>query len=302
MDDFASTTLYNLIASQLQKLGMDTQPLTRFEGKTQRAEKAGLLSAAIDSLGASPIVQIGQGIVSIQSDPTLAVLTRANSPQELLQRWQRLERYYHGKHRVRVLGQSSDSLVLEHYSTQKSKPSVGEDLVIAGLLAALLQCVGCQALTLEIGKCRERFIENDSMIQVESMPDDTAIWYVKWKAFESQQQLTSVASKKTSMAQQVSVMISDDLGRNWRLGTAAKMLGTSTRSLQRSLAQEDETFQRLLRTVRVQHSAVLITAGNHKLAETGYACGFSDQAHFSRDFKLRFNMSPTQFADIARSS
>jgi len=98
------------------------------------------------------------------------------------------------------------------------------------------------------------------------------------------------------------MLIADDLGRNWRLGIAAKMLGTSTRSLQRSLAQEGDTFQRLLRTVRVERSAALISAGNYKLAEAGYACGFSDQAHFSRDFKLRFNMSPTQFAEIARSS
>lgn len=101
-----------------------------------------------------------------------------------------------------------------------------------------------------------------------------------------------------TVADRLSEIIGNDLGRNWRLNTAARSLETSGRSLQRSLAREGTSFQEILRTVRVEHSAALISSRGFKLAEAGYACGFSDQAHFSREFKQRFNMSPSTFVEM----
>lgn len=302
MEDFASTALYNLIAFQLQKFGMSAEPSKRFEGKMERTEKADLLAFAIESHGASSVVQIGQGIRSIKSEPTLAVLFKADSPQELLDRWQRLERYYHGRHRVRVLDQSSNSVTIEHYSTKNSAPSTGEDLVIAGLLAALLQRIGCKALTLKIGDSQECIIKDDNITLVEPTPHNSAVWYLTWQRYEPPPPLIQQAPSNHSTAQKLSTLIRDDIGRSWRLSAAAKKLGKSTRSLQRSLAQGGNTFQRLLRTVRAEHAAALIVTHNYKLSEAGYACGYSDQAHFSREFRLRFNMSPTQFAEFTSAT
>jgi len=299
MDDFASTSLYNLIASQLQQMGFAANPSQRFEGKIERAQKAGLLSEALSSLGPTPIVKIGQGIRGVDSDATLQVLSAAMSPADLLERWQRLERYYHGKHRVRILIQTANSVSLEHYSRVSRTPSTGEDLVIAGLLAALLQRVGCSGLSLSVGKKPISFIDDDRFFAVQELPDETALWTFKWRVFKTLPALVPPRTVSTSLAEQVSSLIAQDLGRQWRLEAVAHALGRSSRTLQRSLKLEGTSFQRVLRTTRVEESGVLLSTGRLSLSETGYACGFSDQAHFSREFKLRFNLSPRQFAEIA---
>ena len=298
MDDFASTALYNLIASRLQKLGMDIRPSRRFDGKIDRYEKADLLGDALASLGASAIVGIGQEIHCTGSNPTLEVLTRAVTPDDLLERWLRLERYYHGKHRIRILGIDQSSMLLEHYSTGGGQPSAGEDLVIAGLLAALLQQIGCRGLSLDIGEPAVRFIKNDVFTNCRQTPSNTSICSIRWRSFAPGNPGAGVHSGSGTVADRLSEIIRNDLGRNWRLDTAARSLETSGRSLQRSLAREGTSFQEILRTVRVEHSAALISSRGFKLAEAGYACGFSDQAHFSREFKQRFNMSPSTYVEM----
>ena len=298
MDDFASTALYNLIASRLQTLGMDIRPTRRFDGKIDRSEKADLLGDALASLGASAIVGIGQEIHSMGSNPTLEVLTRSISPGDLLERWLRLERYYHGKHRIRILEMGQSAILLEHYSTGGGQPSAGEDLVIAGLLAALLQQIGCRGLSLDIGEPAARFIRNDVFTTCRQTPSNTSNCSIRWRSFALRNLGANLHSGSGTVADRLSEIIGDDLGRNWRLDTAARYLETSARSLQRSLAREGTSFQKVLRTVRVEHSAALISSYGFKLAEAGYACGFSDQAHFSREFKQRFNMSPSKFAEM----
>ncbi|MEM1432834.1 MAG: helix-turn-helix transcriptional regulator [Pseudomonadota bacterium] len=302
MDDFASTALYDLIASRLEQVGMPVRPSMRFEGKTERSAKARLLGDALATLGAAAVIAVGEGIRCVEADPTVAVLRRADSSAELLSRWQRLERYYHGKHRVRILAQGERSMILEHYSTRGASPSAGEDLVVAGLLAALLKAIGCRGLTLAIGPAETRFIDADVATGIAEAPAETSTWYFSWQAFEQAPPAADRQRRGTSTAERLSLLIGNDLGRSWRRAGAAAAFGTSPRSLQRVLAREGTTFQQVLRTVRAEQSAVLLSGQRCKLAEAGYACGFADQAHFSRDFKLRFNMSPAKFAEIAAAS
>ncbi len=302
MDDFASTALYNLIAAQLRRAGLNVAASRRFEGKTDATQKADLLTHALKALGPSVVVGIGQGIRTAGADPTLAVLLDADAPDELLARWQRLERYYHGKHRVRLVSTASNAVTLEHYSTRSAQPSAGEDLVIAGLLAALLQSIGCRELALAIGTPPTAFMARDRLLTVSEVPQATAVWQFSWRCFRKRRHELCVPERAGSVSEALRVLLGSDLGRNWRVSDAAGMFGMSRRSLQRSLAREGASFQQLLRIVRAERSAELIGAGGCKLAEAGYACGFADQAHFSRDFKLRFNMSPSQFAELAASS
>ena len=111
-----------------------------------------------------------------------------------------------------------------------------------------------------------------------------------------------IPDQSPSIVERVSALLSSDPGRSWRVAVAARELAISTRSLQRQLAAERSNFQSILRVTRAEAAAALILEQKNldgfPLAAVGYASGFSDQAHFSREFKLRFNMSPTDYRAI----
>lgn len=46
---------------------------------------------------------------------------------------------------------------------------------------------------------------------------------------------------------------------------------------------------------RLEYSAVLLRAGDMNISQIMFECGFEDLSHFSRAFKDRFGLSPTQF-------
>ncbi|MEM7220602.1 MAG: helix-turn-helix transcriptional regulator [Pseudomonadota bacterium] len=302
MDDFASTALYNLIAARLRRAGMPAATQQRFAGKLERTHKSDLLNAALEELGPAAIVDIGQGLRDVHSDPTLNVLLAADTPGELLARWQRMERYYHGKHRVRVIASDASQLKLEHYATGPGAPTAGEDLVIAGVLAAALQLIGCRSLSLAIGDAGHALMAADRVVPTASLPPDTASWKLTWRTFERQRPPTALAAAASTLGERIRTLLRSDIGRGWRLADVAQQLNISRRSLQRALAGEGQSFQQLLRAVRAEFSAELLSAGEMGLAAAGYASGFADQAHFSRDFKLRYNMPPSAFVDLAQAS
>ena len=293
MDDFASTALYNLIAVELKRQGFDARTNMQFAGKTDRREKARLLDAAKAALGPSALLRIGTGISRSPFNASLAVLLSAVDAEDFVNRWQRLETYYHGRHRVRTIESSIAAVTLEHYAISGGGPSESEDLVIAGLLAAMLQRIGAQGLGLFLGEAQ---VIVDGEIP-SSLPDysKTSVWRYQWTGFESENRQDSAPATDQSVVERVLSLLRSDLGRAWKLATVAKAMALSPRSLQRHLAVSGASFQSLLRSARADGAAAMLLSGRAGLAEVGYATGFSDQAHFSRDFKLRFNMAPSAY-------
>ena len=79
------------------------------------------------------------------------------------------------------------------------------------------------------------------------------------------------------------------------MGVCAAALILSARSLQRHLAAHDSGFGVLLRQVRLARSARLLAETPQSPAQIGYVCGFSDQAHFTREFKRHSAVTPLRF-------
>ena len=76
----------------------------------------------------------------------------------------------------------------------------------------------------------------------------------------------------------------------------ADTMAMSNSQLSRKLrALIDQSPAQLIRNLRMQRAAALITAGSGRIADTCYAVGFSDQAHFSRTFKRHFGMTPIDY-------
>lgn len=296
MDDFASTALFNLIASELNNQGFNIKPNQQFSGKTDRQTKATVLHAALIELGPAAILKIGRGLYGVHTNLMANVLMSAATVPDLVQRWQRLEVYFHGNHRIRVTSSSAFNITLQHYALKGDGPSAGEDLVIAGVFAALFQYIGVTGLCLRIAD--DTLISEDNIIAGTNCPASTENWEYSWKNF-NQKEKTSIEQNATSTpAQQVSEILVADIGRNWKLNTMAEVMSVSARTLQRRLAASGTNFQSLLRTTRADCAAGMLMKNQFSLSEIGYACGYSDQAHFSRDFKQRFNLSPSDYQNL----
>ncbi|GAB4329683.1 MAG: hypothetical protein Kow0037_04830 [Calditrichia bacterium] len=76
----------------------------------------------------------------------------------------------------------------------------------------------------------------------------------------------------------------------------AKIVGMSISQLNRKLhALVDQPAGQLLRSLRLQRAADLLTQNAATVAEITYQVGFTDQANFSRAFKKQFGKAPGEF-------
>ncbi|HEU4880742.1 MAG TPA: helix-turn-helix transcriptional regulator, partial [Longimicrobium sp.] len=73
----------------------------------------------------------------------------------------------------------------------------------------------------------------------------------------------------------------------------AREAGVNTSYLARRFRQVyGTTLGKYLRRVRLENAAAELAAGDPRLAEVALRAGFSDQAHFTREFKRAFGMPP----------
>lgn len=298
MKDFASAALYGLMARELERQGIGIEAIRvalQEKALTRNALvplqlKRALLAAVYRRHGAAPLLAVGAGIERMGFEPALHVLARADSPLELIRRWQRLERFVHSRHRVEIVEQDLLAITLRHVSLVAGEPPLpAEDYLIAGLLRALLESIGCENITLRIG-------------------GDSALWRMQWLRHVPRSMGVPVAlsasttntapillEAATPEVARVVDLVAGDTARAWRVVEVAAAIRTSPRSLQRRLAGSSVTFKQLVRAVRMREACRLLTDTDFSPSEIGYWCGYSDQAHFSREFKRRTNASPITF-------
>jgi AraC-like DNA-binding protein len=86
-----------------------------------------------------------------------------------------------------------------------------------------------------------------------------------------------------------------DVARQWKVGELARETGLSTRSLQRRLGGAQLSLTRLVRLVRIHEACRLLKNTDAPLTTIGFCAGFSDSAHFSRDFRASTGMTPSDY-------
>ena len=92
--------------------------------------------------------------------------------------------------------------------------------------------------------------------------------------------------------------ISDHLGQSTlNMGQIAAALNMSVRRLQQIAADEGISLMDWLWDRRMQRARSMLTSPAYRplgIAAVAYSCGFADQAYFSRRFKQRFGLSPSE--------
>ena len=88
---------------------------------------------------------------------------------------------------------------------------------------------------------------------------------------------------------------------NLSLEEFARLCGRSLSSFKRDFADYyTESPGRWLLTKRLERAAAMLKDDSLNIAEVAYQCGFKDNSHFGRSFKLKFGKTPVEFrAELA---
>jgi AraC-like DNA-binding protein len=83
----------------------------------------------------------------------------------------------------------------------------------------------------------------------------------------------------------------------WNAASAATALNVSEATLRRRLSRDGYSMSGLLLEVRLCQAMTLLQATDDYVGQIALDCGFANHAHFSRMFKGRFGITPSQLRD-----
>lgn len=296
MKDFAAAAMMRLIQLGLKRQGL-TPPATDAPSAAHVAlrEKRTLARTLLETHGPAVLLRIGEAVRDAPEEPAMVALGLARDPADLISRWQRLERFVHSRHRTQVLEQDATRLVLRHVALKPHPPpQPAEDLLVFGLLIALIDYVGADDVRARLAGDTAWRLRQGSWTDV-AFPNDVSCWELAWTPARQPAATPASPAAGADWATAARERIAADPGRGWALGDLADSFGVSARSLQRRLGEERTSFSRLLSEARLAAASTLLGTSDRSAAEIGYACGFSDQAHFTRAFKRHTALTPSTF-------
>jgi AraC-like DNA-binding protein len=293
----------------MRRLGLPSPARQWLEQATVPLDaKQQLVMQVMSQRGADTLVQLGQGVHDLQQDSLMPMLIHPGEPGRMLAAWLRLERYLHSKHRIVQTLLHPNSVAHQHISIREgTAPTAAEDLVVLGVLIALLERTGCLDVQAELSNGLAIWPMNSSMVEQEAlrnalMQRATHSWNLHWSAVQAlpslqQNQVQAVGTNALSLSERLKQLGSLAQGTALSLEEAAQQLGQSPRSLQRHLRLEGVRYVDVVATARAQRASQMLSHALPSLAEIGFACGYTDQAHFCRDFKRRVGMSPLRYRE-----
>lgn len=264
-------------------------------------EKRALVQRILHRHGPGLLLSVGQHLHLADETPALTVLLTSPNPRVLAEKFMRLEGYHHSAHRTAIRTGPGGWECTR--SSKGSPPGEGENCLIAGLLLGLLMAIGLAECRLEIGG--RSFAP--SALEGATLPPGAATEFFRigWtpRAETAGQGAPAGAEAQGGrVSDRLAALFAGDLGRSWKIADAARLLALSQRSLQRQLQDERRSYSGVLRRARMQAATLALVTTDTSLAEIGYCCGYADQAHFQRDFRLTANTTPRRFRRLNAES
>jgi len=318
MRDFAKASLIDVVVLYLKQnnpglLLADLDQVDALRNAHAPTDvKRDILETVRRNCGLKALLEIGQGIDSITYDPIWQAALRSETPQVLFDKWRRIETFTHSQNRVKISHISQNGANFQRYTMKGGKPGEAENLFVCGLVIALLQRIGCRGLWCDIaqrnGGAARVFSAGEFTTPFTNADLQSSDWTMGWQDFSptanghyADNQLLTVnlpPIDNPALLTQVKSVISQlnrDIARRWNVSELARASGLSTRSLQRHLSDAGLSFSRLVRLVRIHEACRLLRTGETPLTVIGFCAGFSDSAHFSRDFRASVGMTPTEY-------
>lgn len=308
-DEFASAAMMRVLIQGLKELRLP--PLTEVS-RTQSNQatvdldlKLALVQHALKHGGVDCLIHLGCGVHQHENEPTHRAIVGAKDPIELVVRWQRLERYIHSRHRLRIEAQGEGRMEITHNGiTAGISPTLYESLVVFGVIASLLQAQGVGNLEIYTNDLKVFPVAPRDALMTLPAIDPLRSWRLTWVA--SAKSLTRVSTVNLTnnyfvgsdwpqWQRQLASRILERLIDVPTVSDAASHLNVSKRTLQRDLKQRGMSFSELVGDCRSRVAAMHLMESSLPLAEIGFLCGYSDQSHFTRDFGKRVGITPEKY-------
>jgi AraC-like DNA-binding protein len=303
--DFASAAMLRVLTQGLRELGLPVPaPMPAPAGATVGLDaKRALVRHAVACGGFGCLALLGRGLHRFTQEPSHRALTTARDARDLFERWTRLERYVHSRHRVQVVEFGTGRVRLRHVSLHRqAPPQPAEGLVVLGLLVALLQACGHGGVSAWVGAARVYPACEPDALDAAVRNGDAQEWQIVWTAHARPPLADAVAPAGLAPDEAWPAGVKalfDRLvaGLPAAPGVAglARELGRAPRSLQRELQLQGTGLRSLLAEARYRSAGWWLLHTNVALAEIGFLCGFADQSHFTREFRSRSGMTPADY-------
>jgi AraC-like DNA-binding protein len=267
-------------------------------------QKRLILQAAVQQGGYACLPLLGRGLHQYSMDPTHLALTNGQSAHSCFVRWQRLERYIHSRHQVDILEMTPSSVAAVHRQRSGDiAPLAVEDLVVCGVLSALLEANNLSDVRTCVAGVELYPDPNPKEVESLVRQGHTATWRFSWRtsvgALISQDRVASWRELApplwSTFASDVGAKVVETLPEYPSVAELAAQLGRAPRTFQRDLASEGLSYSVLLAEVRFRMAGWYLINTAYPIAEIGFICGFSDQAHFTRDYGRRVGLTPAKY-------
>ncbi|QDY80331.1 helix-turn-helix transcriptional regulator [Streptomyces qinzhouensis] len=296
MEEYASARLLELVQRGLAAENIHVVAPVSGGALLPLAAKRAFLAVVVRDHGLLPLMRVGTTLSTAASDPAIAALLSANGPHDLFERWRRLERFTHSRHRVVIRQRGARHIVAEHAGPPGEPPDAAEDALVLGVLTALLSLCGARDVTVTAGGGAPVTVFSDGAFTAPPPGPGSGRWRFAWSRTEPRPRGRAADSGRDEVTRTRRLLAADPAHR-WTLGELAAELGVPVRTLQRRLAGAGG-FSGLLGTVRAETAAGLLMDGEHSVGVIGFACGYADQPHFTRHFKLRTAMTPAVYRSV----
>jgi AraC-like DNA-binding protein len=307
-DDFASALALAMMRRSLARQSIDA-PVRAAPaagpGRTVRlSEKQALLDAVLRTHGPEAILRVADVVPDFAAHPVAGLFAGCRTPREVVASWLAIERYFHSRHRTRVVEAAEGGIVMEHYDLRGLPISDAENLAVAGMVLGILRWRGAHDATLA-------FDGADGAGGPAVPTGRTHRFRLSWAGFvppasasafpEGAVPAVDVAGRAL-VDPAVARLFAEQLAAPHARRPAAEIArarGLSLRTFQRRLAETGWTLGDIVASARVHCATRLLAATDTPLALVGLLAGYCDQPHFQRAFRAAVGPTPAEYRRLA---
>lgn len=305
MEEFASAAMIRLIRAGLmaQNLSLPTLPPAT-GAHVPLSSKREIARWLMAEHGPLSILRIADAVWTMPVEPILRALIMPHDLADLLDRWGRLERFNHSRHRVLAVHEAPGRLRLRHVQISGNEtPDPAETLAVIGLLTVIMERIAPRSFAMRPAEAETPWRADGRWQDAIRLPDMLEFLITFEPGAAAAPPAAGPGRTDGALADRLHALVLADTIRKWTIGDLAAACRTSRRSLQRQLTETGNSVTQIIAQTRMEASAdFLIRHPETSLAEISFLCGFSDQAHFNRAFKTFTGTTPREFRRKFRES